>query len=141
MYKNELIKESDSLIKFVTTLSIFFITVIDTLFKYANVDSQVTNENKMRWLIPAGILMLCILLFTILKNKIPLLLLKIIKALLLLEIFFYAVPVLIIGTNLNHITSYINYYSLMVFIWGLMILPIIIIGIMLFSLFTKGNSQ
>jgi hypothetical protein len=133
--RKELIKEVDNLFQFTTTLSVFFITIIDILFRYANSTSEEMGKVELKWIFIVAILLICFLVFKIFKKYFSDRVLKITKFLLFAEIFFFIPPIIIIGQYLNTITSYFGYYSLIISLWSLIILPVLI----LISLFGFPN--
>ncbi len=138
----ELKNEVYDLLKFVITLNVFFLSIIETLFKYNDTPVKHISEIKLQWAASVAILICCFLMFKLLTKDFSSLFFKISKILLLLENFLFVPPLIILATDLNTITTYTSYYILTISLWGLVMIPIFILFVTviwwLFCLF-KGK--
>jgi len=132
MNKNtELKNEVGELLQFIITLNIFFISIIEILFRYVDSSMKQMTELELKWMASVAILIVCFLLFKIFKKSLSDFILKFSKTLILLDVFLFIIPLIILATQLNSITNYLSYYFLRFSLYGLVVLPIILLFVLI----------
>jgi len=128
MIREDFKKEVNDLLQFTTMLSIFFISIIDILFKYANSTPQEVGSTQLKWIGAVMLLIICFLAFKMFNNHFSERVLKVSKILLFIEISLFIPVIFILSIYLNTITSYFALYSLKTSLIGMMVIPVFLLG-------------
>ncbi len=140
--KLDLIHEVEGLFQTVITVSLFFLTVTNILFRIANTAPEQLADVELKWLSMPGAIILGYVMFRIFKKHYKSWILKFTNALLLAQIVCIAVITIVIVMNGEELRSYIAYYSLKISLWGAISLPTIIFILMLLgAIFFKNKNN
>lgn len=137
MENTELIKEIDTKLQFVIMLSIFFPTFLLVFLQGSGVGDQSLGKNII-WFFPVGLYLINYLFFTGIKNKkIGDRALKFLKSLVLVGVFVFVFPVCSLAVNYTggQFSSWYEYFSFKISLYGLIIVPAFILVYLLLVTF------
>lgn len=137
--KKELIQDVDGMFQFVITISIFFLTFIDNLFKMGNETSAQSGLVQIQWTTALIVLVISYMLFRIFGSKIKDRLIKAVNILLFAEVLSIVTAIAVVLKYNNAITSYIGYYALKVSLWSAVLVPLAILVLTIIGIFSSKN--
>jgi hypothetical protein len=134
-HNEKITNDSDNLLQFTTMLSIFFVSIFDYLFKLdAGATSETIGKVEITWVQTVGVLIICFLIFKIFKKYHTTEALRVFNILNYIEIFFFVIPIFILGKYFNTIDSTFAAGLLTSSLKVLFYLPLLMFGTILFGL-------
>jgi hypothetical protein len=124
--RKELIADSESLFHLTISVSIFFLLVIELLYKSVDTPAVQIGAIQLSWANLPVFLLFSYIFFRICREKVGLWLLKGIRFLLIAHLAFIATAASVVTIYKNTIDSIPKFYTLFISLWGSILIPLIL---------------